>query len=447
MKRIKWIAAIPLSIVVLLFVAPISVVQAQRLHIPSTGMTPAPTAMTPSTPGTYSASPGAYGSSTYGAPSTYATVPSGAPATTYGGTPTPYNNVTPTSPYGSSSSIATPYPYNGAMSNVPVTGGNVSGPMPSFQSQPPALPAGWDPYAAPGTTPTPTLLSPDYYPEVPTLDLAVANQWRQEFLDELRLDYNYLPARGAKRFGTNDLDLSATFAFPFLYNSKSPLLVTPGFAFHWWEGPVSSSLPPGSSLNYLPPRVYDAYLDTAWNPQLPGTPISGELCFRIGVYSDFKKVTAESIRYTGQGLGVITFSSALKAKLGIVYYDRIKVKLLPAGGLVWTPNENVRFDILFPNPMFSRRMKALGTVDVWVYLRGEYGGGSWVLTPAAPMDQIDQYDYNDLRAALGVEFDNETGLDGLIEVGIAFERELVVRSTGEEFSPSTTIFLRAGASY
>ena len=354
----------------------------------------------------------------------------------------PYN-VAPASPY-SASPISTPYP--GVTSpTVSVDPNNVS----VFQNQGTLPPPGWDPYASPGATTNPTLLSPDYYPEVPTLDFAKANEWRQRLVDELRLDYYFLPARGSKRFGTNDLDLSTRIAIPFPYNKETPFLVTPGFAFHWWEGPISNQLAWTSPMSHLPPRVYDAYLDTAWNPQIPGTEISGELCFRIGLYTDFRKITGESIRYTGQGLGVIRLSSALKAKLGIVYYDRVKVKLLPAGGFVWTPNKDVRLDILFPNPMFSRRMKALGTVETWLYLRGEYGGGSWFLTPTTPAGMTpefspDQYDYNDMRAALGIEFDRDTGLNALVEVGISFERELVPRYDGSEFSPSTTIFLRAG---
>lgn len=414
---------------------------APRLNIPPTGSSPAPNAMSPSvaTPNPYGT--GSYGS-TYGATGSAYSAPSGTYGSSY--------NVAPASPYGAASGIASPYPNSGTMSSVPVTSGNVAGPLSTFQGGSLAPPPTWDPYAPPGTTSGPALLPADYYPTVPTLDMDAANQWRQKFMQELRADYYYIPARGSNRFGTNDLELSATFAFPFLYNEKTPLLVTPGFAFHWWEGPVSSKLPPASSLNYLPPRVYDAYLDTAWNPQMPNMPISGELAFRAGVYSDFRRVTAESLRYTGHGFMVVALQpERLKAKLGIVYYDRVKIKMLPAGGLVWTPNDAYRFDILFPNPMFSRRMTTMGTTDLWLYLRGEYGGGSWILTPDAPMDYMDQFDYNDMRAALGIEFANkdERRMSTLVEVGVAFERELVVRSTGEEFSPSTTIFLRAAGAY
>ena len=459
MAKVKSISTILLGCIAVLgglfvFSRTASVAQAQRLNIPSTGtssasglsgMSPAPTAMTPSvaTPNYYNSSAGSYAPSTYGS----------APATsTYNATTSPYGSynaataspysVAPASPYGTAPSITSPYPNASTMSSVPVTQGSVAGPVATFQNNAVVPPTTWDPYAPPGSVAAPSLLPTDAYPVVPTMDFTQVNEWRQKFLDEVRIDYYFIPARGSKRFGTNDLELSSTFAFPFLYNEKTPLKVTPGFAFHWWEGPMGSDVP--SSMTSLPPRVYDAYIDTAWNPQ-PTPWFGGELCFRVGVYTDFQRVTTESIRYTGQGLAVITFSPVLKAKLGIVYYDRVKVKLLPAGGLVWTPNENVRFDILFPNPMFSRRMTTMGTTDLWLYLRGEYGGGSWAITPQFPADApMDQYDYNDLRAALGCEFDNVTGLDALVEVGVSFERELVSRFADQQYNPSTTIFLRVG---
>ena len=37
----------------------------------------------------------------------------------------------------------------------------------------------------------------------------------------------------------NRAELSSTFAFPMFYNIETPLLVTPGFAFDWLQGPLS----------------------------------------------------------------------------------------------------------------------------------------------------------------------------------------------------------------
>ena len=59
--------------------------------------------------------------------------------------------------------------------------------------------------------------------------------------------------------------MAATFGVPIFYNPNTPLLITPGFAFNWLEGPIGPDAD-------LPPRVYDAYLDAAWYPRF--TPCS-----------------------------------------------------------------------------------------------------------------------------------------------------------------------------
>ena len=241
------------------------------------------------------------------------------------------------------------------------------------------------------------------YPATPAVipSFGGVTEKMQRLLDELRVDYVYVAPLGDKKFGVQDLDLSASFAFPFLYNDKTPIYVTPGFTFHWWDGPKSTNSPPTGLFDSLPPRVYDAYLDTAWNPQ--ATPwLGGELAFRIGVYSDFSKVTAESLRYTGRGLAVLTFSPAVQVKAGIFYLDRIRVKILPAGGIVWTPSSDVRFDILFPNPKIARRLSTIGNTEWWLYARGEYGGGSWTIqTPGGV--RPDRLQRHSIRRGAGVQ--------------------------------------------
>ncbi|HBO43081.1 MAG TPA: hypothetical protein DD670_03935, partial [Planctomycetaceae bacterium] len=214
----------------------------------------------------------------------------------------------------------------------PVIGGSVPGPAPTYGGTVLPPPGTWDPYAPPGAGQSPTLLPKDYYPTLPG---APDENRLQRLLDEIRLDYHLFSSRGSNGFGINDLDLSVTFAFPMFHNTETPLLITPGFACHWWEGPAGA--PPGSLFADLPPRVYDAYLGAAWNPQI--TPVvGGELAFRVGVYSDFHKVTSDSIRYTGHGLLTLALSPSFKLKGGIVYYDRVRIKMLPAAGVIWTPN-------------------------------------------------------------------------------------------------------------
>lgn len=391
----------------------------------------------PATGGYSSAPP-----TTYGAPATpYAPPGTGVsqapttfaqPGTTYGVspsyTPQPPSSVVPS--YSYPPGVPPSYAPNGPTATLPGT-----------ITAPPA--AGWDPYATPGMQ-NPSVLPTDpclpnppawCYPQQPTNYV----ETMQRFMDEFRVDYLWMPGNGPQELGLSDAEISASFAIPF-FSSPSPLLVTPGFATNWWNGP--SPNPPALTNPDFPPRLYEAYLDTAWNPQ-PTPEFGGELSFRIGVYSDFDRVSNESIRYMGKGYGVISLSPRIKVKAGIQYLDRQKIKLLPAGGLVWTPNPDMKFDILFPDPKLAWRLRQVGNVEWWFYGRGEYGGDSWTINDGGGVIETD---YNDYRVAIGMEFDDHSRWDGYFEVGYAFERE-IYQFGATQMTPNATVFVGAGLAY
>ena len=154
------------------------------------------------------------------------------------------------------------------------------GPAATFDGtiQPPSVQ--WDPYATPGTA-QPSLLPQDPYFQYGTpgapLPPGGTFSTMTKLVQEVRLDYVWMPGDGAEEFGIHDAELSVTFAVPFFYNTETPLLVTPGFAMHYWNGPVSVGVPP---VPDLPPHVFDGYLEGAWNPQ--ATPwFGGELSFFV----------------------------------------------------------------------------------------------------------------------------------------------------------------------
>ncbi len=305
--------------------------------------------------------------------------------------------------------------------------------------QPP--PPTWDPYAAPGVG-QPGLMPGNYLQLGPGVSFAQV----QRFLQEVRVDYHYFPAMGSQPLGINDLELTSTFALPFLYNRQTPLLITPGFAAHFWNGPNSTGPEPAD----MPPETFDAYLDAAWNPQVNQW-FGGELDGRVGVYSDFRGIDVQSIRVTGSGLAVITFNETLKVKFGVWYLDRVEYKLFPAGGVVWSPNPDVRFDVLFPNPKFSQRLTTYGDTEWWWYLSGLYGGGAWTIKRGmdSPLSgSLDLVDYNDIRIAVGLEFKRPRGLTGLFEIGGAFDRQLDYTDLSPPtYRPSNTMFLRGSLAY
>ena len=318
--------------------------------------------------------------------------------------------------------------------------------------QPP--PTTWDPYAPAGAGPPGAILPQTPYPVMPPGALAlpampavVGQAYR--FLQGVSLDYHWFAGHGSidKELGLNEVDVAAHFALPVFYQGQAPLVVSPGFKFNFWDGP--KTIPP--SFVDLPSKTYDAYLDTAWCPQI--TPVLGaELDVRVGVYSDFKIGTWDMFRITGKGLGVVNVSPDLQFKLGAAYLNRVNMKLLPSGGFVWMPNPETRFDLMFPNPKFTQRLQNVGYTEWWWYISGDYGGDSWVVQRAAIVDPTELVSYSDMRVALGLEFKRPGGLTGLFETGYAFDRSLTYRlppasGLNPNFYPTSAFFVRAGLTY
>ncbi|MGW8256748.1 MAG: hypothetical protein ACWGMZ_04610, partial [Thermoguttaceae bacterium] len=313
----------------------------------------------------------------------------------------------------------------------------------NYPAQPPA---NWDPYGTPSPNSSPSAL----LPQDPYFQYGAPAMAMTKAVQEVRLDYHWFAGHGDKELGINDVELNAKFAFPFFFNSETPLLVTPGFAAHYWEGPVSD--PAVIDPADLPARTYDAYLDAAWNPQ-PLPWLGAELSFRIGTYSDFNVVTSSSLRYMGNGFAVVSLSPSVKLKGGIMYLDRNHIKLLPSGGIIWTPNPDIYFNILFPNPKVAKRLINYGSIEWWGYFSGDYGGGKWEISRSDDVNPAiaghrDSFDYNDIRLAVGLEFKTYRNFSGLFEIGGAFSRELrYVSLLPATYFPRNTVYIRGGLAY
>ncbi len=299
----------------------------------------------------------------------------------------------------------------------------------------PSLPD-WDPYSGdplsnPSITPAPQpAVTPD--PFLPGQS-PLAQQMR--FLQQVRFEYTFLAPNGD--LGQNQLELFGTFAVPFAYQ-VAPLELTPGFAVQYWDGPAGTTAVTDPDL---PSRTYSAYLDIGWRPQLT-TSLSAELGIRPGVYTDFDRVNSDSLRIKGRGLGLYRYSPQWQIVAGVIYLDRFDVKILPAGGAIWTPTPDVRWEILFPQPRLAQRWTTWGNTEWWWYIGGEYGGDAWTIDRAAGL--ADGFDYDDLRLIGGLEFrpvGSLEGLQGQIELGYIFDRKLKYVS-GLRYKPKDTIMLR-----
>lgn len=268
----------------------------------------------------------------------------------------------------------------------------------------------------------------------------------QRFLQQISFEHSWLYGEGGvDDLAINRTELAATFGFPIFYNPDTPLLITPGFAFNWWEGPLTfppAAVPPSPDL---PPRVYDAYLDAAWHPRLTDW-LHADLGLRTGVWTDFHEVNGDSLRILGRGLGVLAFSPQFDVLVGAWYLDRNRVKLLPAGGLHWRPGSLWDFYLVFPNPKIRRRSVNIGTSQWWMYFAGEYGGGRWTIERIGGIP--DDIDYNDIRAIFGLEWETQTQAHGHIEIGYVFNREIIYADTATPtLDLDDTFMIRAGIDF
>ena len=246
----------------------------------------------------------------------------------------------------------------------------------------------------------------------------------------------------------NDTDVAFAFAFPRIFASTQPLFVTPSFSFHQWDGPDGSGHP-GITAD-LPANAYSAFLDFGWRSD-PARIVGAELAVSVGVFSEFDVLRSDSLRVRGKGLGTFHLTPASTLKLGVYYYDRVNVKLLPAGGLFWRPNPFTRVDLFFPQPKISRFLSTVGTQDVWWYLSADYGGGSWTID--RDNGESDQVDINDIRLMLGFEWGlserMQAGLrTAFFEFGYVADRELVYRyHPGDDLKLDDTWMVRLGLGY
>ena len=369
-------------------------------------------------------------------------VPGSAGAEAY---PSPWAPIPPTTP--PSGSVGTPpgglnYPPGQVPYYAPAGPGVAPTPGAVYQGTTPPPPT-WDPYAVPGNA------SPSVFPQggiFPGVQGQNFYNTMIRFREATGFRFTWI---GGSDLGVDDLELYSTFAFPFLTTAGPPLRVTPGFAFHWWDGPISTALPESPDM---PAVTYDAYLDAAWNPQVSPV-LGGELNMRVGVYSDFKRVTSDSLRFQGAGFLTLALTPNWKLKGGVIYLDRVRLKMLPAGGAIWVDNPSnptMELALFFPSPRFAMRLPQQTMGDVWWYIRGDYGGGSWTIkrTSGANIGATEQVDYNDLRLATGFEFYRLRGLRGYAEVGLAFSRELVYEAGWtDKYKPDASVFLSGGLAF
>jgi hypothetical protein len=392
----------------------------------------------------FGAAPG-YGGATYGAPPAFGANPSfGAPLNSgYPG----YNGAAPSLPGAGQSGILGTNPY----ANNP----NTYPPSAFPNSSPSALYPGVYPQGA--TYGQPGMLSPpgnlvlppsgsygNWNPQGSVFNGSPAYPQVLRLFQGPRFRHAWIyGSDDADALQINDSDVALAFAFPNFLYSTQPVYILPSFSIHQWAGPRGA-------VADLPAIAYSAFVDAGWQSD-PARIMGAELGGRVGWFSDFEANTSDSLRVMGRALGRVRLTPAVTLKLGAIYLDRNDIEWLPAGGILWQPNPETRFDLFFPEPKLAHYIATVGTVDTWWYVGGYYGGGAWTVRRASGADE--SIDINDIRLLLGIEWGrNDQMRDGrrigFLEVGYVFQREIFYKqSPADNLDLQDSLMIRAGFGY
>ena len=217
-----------------------------------------------------------------------------------------------------------------------------------------------------------------------------------------------------------------------------PLLITPGFNLTLIDGPTVTD---------LPPRLYLAYVDFMWLPQI----VRGYTLLISVVPSVFGDFDAHQFRLTGKGLLIVDWiPDRLQFVGGVLYLNRDNIRLLPAGGLIWTPADWTRLELIFPKPKVGVRVNVGPGYEDWVYSTAEFGGNTWPIIREGsqnPDGFQDNVTYGDYRLLVGVERKLQGGAGYRLEAGYVFGRTIRFTSGRGDFDPQDTVMVRGGIAY
>jgi hypothetical protein len=283
-------------------------------------------------------------------------------------------------------------------------------------------------------------------------DLAPPGQPRQEFeppagrklppgakpgmLQQALSTVTELPKLDAAGLGLTTLETTITLGVP-APTVDSPLLVTPGFVGTLTAAPAGAD---------IPGELFEGYVQARWLRKV-GERLGVDLAVSPGWYSDFRNDSSQALRITGHGFGAWEASDDLRVVAGVIYLDRYDVNMLPAGGLLWTPADDRRFELIFPRPRLAWRIAERPRASHWLYLAAEFGGNQWAMESNTGRDQI--IVIRDYRLLAGWERrPANLGLSWRFEAGWVTGRRVEYYLSDQPWlSPSDTFLVRAGVWY
>lgn len=226
----------------------------------------------------------------------------------------------------------------------------------------------------------------------------------------------------------SDFGMFSIESFPTLELGKNSALMF-GTGFHFLNGPVAPD---------MPPRLFDFQMAyQARKPHSSRTIL--DLKIGVGVFSDFEGSARKGVRFPGHAVGYYQWNCDFVSVFGIEVLDRDDISVLPVGGILWRPQDDLIYELVFPRPKIRLRLDSGRAM----YIGGEIGGGTWAIkrTDFVNENTNDNATYRDLRVTFGMmQFGTDS--DGVLELGWAFDRRLEFRSSRGDRNFDSAFILR-----
>lgn len=236
-------------------------------------------------------------------------------------------------------------------------------------------------------------------------------------------------------FGVSDVEAKTQLVIP-AFVKGSPLRLAMGFADTFMQTPAGID---------VPNQLYGVQAELRWLIPFRES-WAADLGAGGGLYSDFSGSGSRGFRVTGRAIVVKTVSDRLKWSAGVLYLGRENLKAVPVAGLIYTPEDHVKIELLVPRSRIARRVAWVGTREHWMYFGLElFGGNSWAIEQSGGAEDI--VVYKDNRLIFGYETKAPGALAGRVEAGYVFARHLEFDNDPATLDPGGTMLLRVGLTY
>lgn len=227
-------------------------------------------------------------------------------------------------------------------------------------------------------------------------------------------------------------------------NIRVSHIIAPGVLFNgtgwmsarWWDGPTGVPLP-GQVDQFSTDLELGFFNDGPW---------SGQIAFHPQIVESFEApLNRYAFNFDGRAIAMYRASANWSFVLGVAFWDRVDLLVVPHVGAIWSPNDRWEFRILFPRSRASYYLGQWRNADFWLYGEAEYHVEAWQDTTESPSIH-DRIQIADERLGLGLRWD--TGrYSFFVDGGYVFNRQAKFVGALPSFDIDNSGMIRAGLRY